>query len=33
MLGLWSAAALACILGVLVPRPWDFYYQGQIWPR
>ena len=33
MLGLWSAAALACILGVLAPRPWDFYYQGQIWPQ
>jgi hypothetical protein len=33
MLGLWSGAAVACILGVLDPRPSDFYYQGQIWPQ
>jgi hypothetical protein len=30
MLSLWSGAALACVLGVLDPRPEDFYYQGQI---
>jgi len=33
MLGLWSGAAVACVLGVLEPRPFDFYYQGQIWPQ
>jgi hypothetical protein len=33
MLGLWSGAALACILGLLEPRPWDFYYQDQFWPQ
>ncbi|HEX3241821.1 MAG TPA: hypothetical protein VHQ97_01975 [Solirubrobacterales bacterium] len=33
MLGLLAGAALACILGVLAPRPWDFYSQDQLWPQ